>query len=426
MISILLVENDTADQVSVQQFVSNFSTRYKLDAVSSAAEALSHLKTKSYDIALVDYRFKDGTAFDLIQKMGTIPTIFLTNPGQEEIAAMALERGAYDYLIKDSKKNYLMLLPGTVEKVLVRRQAEDALRESETRYKDLLDIVLDFYLCVSDQSAVLLVNRAGAMKLGYTVSELLGAPLTRLIHPSDAEKVEKMLLLAAGKTTEAHRVEFRFMRKDGGVVHVAAELRTQPQHGKQIPVTRILARDITASKEITQKAVKVMPPSSAIAPVPMAAARPAVAPAPIRPAAVPDTSADLTGTEKLLVVDDTPEQREIAARILSKLGYKVVTAEHGHAALELMKQAGGEGSIRKSPFDLVLLDMTMEKDFDGLDTYLQMIALFPGQRCIIVSGGGETDRVKKAQQLGVGRFVEKPYTLKIIGKALRDELGPKG
>ena len=111
--------------------------------------------------------------------------------------------------------------------------------------------------------------------------------------------------------------------------------------------------------------------------------------------------------------------------MLSKLGYKVVTAEHGHAAIELMKQARPAGTGRKSPFDLVLLDMTMEKDFDGLDTYRRMIALFPGQRCIIVSGGGETDRVRQARELGVGRFVDKPYTLKIIGKALRDELDQK-
>ncbi len=423
-ISILLVENDAADQVSFQQFVNNFSTRYRLDVASSAAEAVSHLKDRNYDVAFVDYRFKDGTAFDLIQKLGAIPTIFLTNPGQEEIAAMAMERGAYDYLIKDAKKNYLMLLPGTVDKVLVRRQAEEALRESEMRYKDLLDIVLDFYLCVSEQFAILLVNRAGARKLGYEVSELLGAPLTTLVHPGDAERVDKMLLRAFGKIDESHRIEFRLVGKDGGVVHVAAELKTQPQRGKQIPVARILARDITAVKEVVRKSMDGAPTSPAMASIP--APRPAPATVPAVPAAVPETVADWSGSEKLLVVDDAPEQREIAARMLAKLGYKVVTAEHGHAAIELMKQACPAGGGGQSPFDLVLLDMTMEKDFDGLDTYRRMIALFPGQRCIIVSGGGETERVKQARELGVARFVDKPYTLKIIGKAVRDELDPKG
>lgn len=412
-ISILLVENDTADQVSVEQFVHNSSTRYKLDAVSSAAEALSHLKDHSYDVALVDYRFKDGTAFDLLQKLGTTPTIFLTNPGQEEIAAIALERGAYDYLIKDARKNYLMLLPGTVERVLARRKTEEALRESEARYEDLLDTVLDLYFCVSDQSAVLLVNRAGAMKLGYAVSELVGTPITRIVHPADSEKFRDMLLFAAAKPEEAHRVEFRFMRKDGGVVQVAAELRTQPRRGRQITVTRILARDVPGSSVEEQKARSPTPPS-----LDRAAASSSVTGVP----SVLDPSADLRGTERILVVDDTPEQRSISARMLAKLGYKVVTAEHGHAAIDLMKQARGSGSSRKPPFDLVLLDMTMEKDFDGLDTYREMIALYPGQRCIIVSGGGETDRVKQAQELGAGRFLGKPYTFREIGKIIRGEL----
>jgi PAS domain S-box-containing protein len=253
------------------------------------------------------------------------------------------------------------------------------------------------------------------MKLGYAVSDLLGSPLTKLIHPGDSEKLKEMLLVSAAKATEAHRVEFRLMRRDGGAIHVAAELRTQPQRGKQIPVTRILARDISTTREIKHKGRSVLPPPPAVA----------VPAAPARPAAAPDAPADLAGTEKLLVVDDTPDQREIAARMLAKLGYKVVTAEHGRAAIELMKQAGGDTSGGKSPFDLVLLDMTMEKDFDGLDTYRQMVSLFPGQRCIIISGGGKTDRVRKAQELGAGQFVEKPYTFRIIGKALRDELSRK-
>jgi PAS domain S-box-containing protein len=422
-INILLVENDIADRVSVEQFVRNFSTRYRLDVVSSAAEAIGCLKKNTYDIALVDYRFKDGTAFDLLQKLGTIPAIFLTNPGQEEIAAMALERGAYDYLIKDAKKNYLMLLPGTVEKVLVRRQAEDALRESETRYKDLLEIVLDLYFCISDEGTVLLSNRAGAAKLGYTVSELLGAPLTRLVHPVDSEKVKHALLVAAAKPDEPHRVEFRLIRKDGGVVYVMAEVRAQPQRGKQIPVSRILARDITAARELDQKACKVAAPVHAPAITPRLSVPPVVSPvlAPAAPAAAPATDA-LRGTERLLIVDDTPEQRDISARMLNKLGYSVVTAEHGHAALELMKKKGDEPADQSSPFDLVILDMVMEKDFDGFDTYKKISELYPGQRCIIVSGGGITDRVKQAQALGAGQFIDKPYTFKVIGKAVRDEL----
>jgi len=91
----------------------------------------------------------------------------------------------------------------------------------------------------------------------------------------------------------------------------------------------------------------------------------------------------------------------------------VVIAENGRNEVELMKQ---------TPFDLLVLDMIMGKDFDGHDTYRQMIQLRPGQPCVIASGFSESDRVKEAQQLGVGTYVRKPYALEKLSRAVRIEL----
>ena len=41
---------------------------------------------------------------------------------------------------------------------------------------------------------------------------------------------------------------------------------------------------------------------------------------------------------------------------------------------------------------------------------------------MIVSGFAETDRVIEARQLGAGQFVQKPYTMESLGKAIREEL----
>jgi len=86
------------------------------------------------------------------------------------------------------------------------------------------------------------------------------------------------------------------------------------------------------------------------------------------------------------------------------------------------RQNGGK---RTSPFDLILLDMSMEADFDGLDTYREMLKLYPGQRSIIVSGCCDMDRIGAAQALGAGEFVSKPYTFQTLGKAVRGELSRK-
>jgi two-component system cell cycle sensor histidine kinase/response regulator CckA len=124
--------------------------------------------------------------------------------------------------------------------------------------------------------------------------------------------------------------------------------------------------------------------------------------------------ADYKGNgEKILVVDDVKEQRQVASRILSRLGYSVKTVSSGEKALEFMS---------KETADLVILDMIMSPGIDGLETYKGILSLRPDQKAIIASGFSETDRVKKAQQLGAGQYVKKPYTIEKIGMAVRTEL----
>jgi DNA-binding NtrC family response regulator len=98
---------------------------------------------------------------------------------------------------------------------------------------------------------------------------------------------------------------------------------------------------------------------------------------------------------------------------LRSLGYKVKTAINGHQAIELVKQ---------EKFDVIILDMIMEEDFDGLETYREIIKINPGQKAIIASGFSETDRVKEAEKLGVGKYIRKPYTMQILGKSIREVL----
>jgi PAS domain S-box-containing protein len=120
--------------------------------------------------------------------------------------------------------------------------------------------------------------------------------------------------------------------------------------------------------------------------------------------------------ETILVVDDVPEQRSLAAAMLGNLGYRVQTVSGGEEAVEV---------LRAQAVDLLVLDMIMDPGIDGLETYKRILAIHPGQRAIIVSGFSETDRVRQAQALGAGAYVRKPYVLEKIGLAVRRELDRK-
>ncbi len=122
---------------------------------------------------------------------------------------------------------------------------------------------------------------------------------------------------------------------------------------------------------------------------------------------------ELKGNGKILVVDDMDEQREIASSILRRLGYDVETVPCGESAIEL---------CREKEFDLLLLDMIMDPGIDGLETYEAIVKIRPGQKAIITSGFSETDRVKKALDLGAARYIRKPYTFDKLARAVRDAL----
>jgi len=117
--------------------------------------------------------------------------------------------------------------------------------------------------------------------------------------------------------------------------------------------------------------------------------------------------------ETILVVDDMKKQRELAADMLSAIGYHVDTVASGEEAVDYMKNKA---------VDMVVLDMIMDPGIDGLETYKRILKINAAQKAIIVSGFSETERVKNAQRLGVGAYVRKPYILEKIGLAIRKEL----
>ena len=117
--------------------------------------------------------------------------------------------------------------------------------------------------------------------------------------------------------------------------------------------------------------------------------------------------------ETVLLVDDVPEQRRLGERILRQLGYDVHVAEHGRAAIRWLEQ---------NRADLLVLDMIMQDDFDGLDTWLAAREVQPELRCVIATGFSETERVREAQKQGAGALVPKPYTREAIALAVKREL----
>lgn len=116
---------------------------------------------------------------------------------------------------------------------------------------------------------------------------------------------------------------------------------------------------------------------------------------------------------KILVVDDDPLALEMMDHLLGKLGYHVVGVNTGQKAIDYMQQNGA---------DLILLDMVMGKEMDGIETYRQIRARRPFQRVMVISGHASPEKVAAIRHLGVEHYLIKPVPIAILAQTIRSEL----
>ena len=111
---------------------------------------------------------------------------------------------------------------------------------------------------------------------------------------------------------------------------------------------------------------------------------------------------------KILVIDDEQGIRDLLDTLLRRKGYDVVLAESGQKGLELFR--------RERP-DVIVLDLKMP-GMDGLTVLQQVHSLDPGKPVIILTGVGTAEAEQQVRALGVTEYVEKEFSLHLLGDSL--------
>jgi len=112
---------------------------------------------------------------------------------------------------------------------------------------------------------------------------------------------------------------------------------------------------------------------------------------------------------KVLVIDDEPGIRNLLDTLLSRKGYDVVLADSGQKGLEVFR--------RERP-DVVVLDLKMP-GMDGLAVLQQVRSFNPKQPVIILTGAGTSETEQQVRALGVTEYVEKEFSLHLLGDSLK-------
>lgn len=120
------------------------------------------------------------------------------------------------------------------------------------------------------------------------------------------------------------------------------------------------------------------------------------------------------GTGRILVVDDDPIQLRTSRRILLHFGYEVVTVSTPEQALATFAESNSDSA---TSIALVMADMQLGGNTDGLQLLRQIHRIAPRQRAMLVSGHAPSERLTVAIRGGV-TFLPKPYTREELMRAI--------
>ncbi|BAY96598.1 response regulator receiver sensor signal transduction histidine kinase [Tolypothrix tenuis PCC 7101] len=103
-LKILVVDDDEVDRMAVRRALKQAGVSMELSEVGVCNDAISTLKTTTYDCVFLDYRLPDADGLTLIQKLRAleikVPIVVLTGQGDDQIAVELMKAGATDYLSK--------------------------------------------------------------------------------------------------------------------------------------------------------------------------------------------------------------------------------------------------------------------------------------------------------------------------------------
>jgi PAS domain S-box-containing protein len=230
----------------------------RLDTPDEMAQALA---SNRWDVVLADYnmpKFNAPAALQMLQQSGQdLPFIIVSGGIGEDIAVAAMKAGAHDYLMKG---NLARLVPA-VERELreaetraAKHEAEEALKESELRYRLLWENSTDAVLLIDTENRILFANPALEVVFGYDPHEIVGQNLT-LILPDrllgDGGENLAQALREGVRSDKPRILEAVGIRKNGSEVLVEIAFNEMQFHGHRWFVMFI--RDITERKRSEQE-----------------------------------------------------------------------------------------------------------------------------------------------------------------------------
>lgn len=219
--TILIIEDNPGDARLLSAILGgspfiNYNIEIRFDLYSG----LRTLSEKKFDVILLDPGLPDSNGLETLQKIREInpdiPIIILTVDSNEQFAVDAIKNGAQDFIFKGELK--YSILEKSIKFAIERKRLELSAVSSMNFYEKTFEQAAVGMLHLSLKEKILKINRKACEITGYTPEELVGRPISVIIHDDDLKNNTNNQFNLFLDETKAYSLERRIIRKDGTVI----------------------------------------------------------------------------------------------------------------------------------------------------------------------------------------------------------------
>ena len=266
-LAILFVDDNIGMARMMGMRLNREAPNFSITPVGSGQDCLERVKSGKVDCILSDYQMPDMDGMELLLAVrgqgNDIPFIFITGQGSEEVAREAFKNGAYDYFTKDIGFAHFARIINSVEQAVRhrdeerrRREAEYALRESELKYRVLIENSPDMIIRFNLDGGLLFASPSVQRLSGQSFSSYAGLPTVETIFSEQICRFWEKHLRQAVETGKPVESELEFQCPAGPVI---LNWRLVPEFDEKGRINTILgiAVDITERKKMDQEMLKL-------------------------------------------------------------------------------------------------------------------------------------------------------------------------
>jgi PAS domain S-box-containing protein len=194
-ITVLYIDDEPALLEPIRHYLER-KGEFSVDTITSAKGALKKILEKRYDVIVSDYQMPEMDGIQLVKKLreekNFIPFIIFTGKGHEDVVVDAYNAGADFYIPKGGNPKALFLdLTQKISQIVNRRRSEDALFESEERYRKVVEQSHDA-IFIAQGSRLVFANERVLEITGYSKDEIHSLNIWDVLHPEEREHLMKM------------------------------------------------------------------------------------------------------------------------------------------------------------------------------------------------------------------------------------------